>query len=229
MREAPDLSVTMFPPWFGPVQPDWPDPLMAGDFPLYDPNSGAALSRELESFLASGPRPVVFTHGTGNLQARDYFAHALAAVQRLGVRAIFLTGHREQVAASLPSTVQWQDYVPLQLLLPQVAVLVHHGGIGTTAEALRAGVPQLIVPLAYDQFDNGARVQSLGAGSVLRHARLTTTRLAAAVQALMSSPAVAEHCDALRRKMAGPPALETVLDAMARVAPAAPSSIGPHQ
>src|SRR6202012_1799180 len=56
-------------------------------------------------------------------------------------------------------------YVPLRALLPRCAALVHHGGIGTTAEALRAGVPQVIVPLAFDQFDNAARVRALGAGA----------------------------------------------------------------
>ena len=65
----------------------------------------------------------------------------------------------------LPAHVLWQPYVPLRAILPRCAALVHHGGIGTTAEALRAGVPQVIVPLAYDQFDNAARVTALQAGA----------------------------------------------------------------
>src|SRR5262249_31774015 len=81
----------------------------------------------------------------------------LAGTQRLGRRAVVLTPHREQVPAPLPAGALWLPYVPLAALLPRAAALVHHGGIGTTAEALRAGVPQVIVPLAYDQFDNAAR------------------------------------------------------------------------
>lgn len=214
MRSVPELSVTMFPPWFGPPQPDWPTPLMTGDFPLYDPAPDAAFSSELLAFLAAGAPPIVFTHGTGNHQAAPYFAHALAAVQRLGLRAIFLTGHRQQVAATLPPTVLWQEYLPLKKLLPEVALLVHHGGIGTTAEAMRAGVPQLIVPLAYDQFDNGARVQALKVGAVLRHGRLSTAALCTALQGLLSSAEVTTHCDAMRSRMAASPALVPVVEAI---------------
>ncbi len=214
MREVPDLSVTMFPAWFGPPQPDWPTPVISGDFPLYDPNPDAAFSSDLLAFLGSGPPPLVFTHGTGNQQAGAFFAKALTVANKLGLRAIFLTAHREQVAASLPSTVLWQAYLPLKKLLPHVAVLVHHGGIGTTAEAMRAGVPQLIVPLAYDQFDNGARVAALGAGLVVRHSRLTVTRLLAQITQLLASPVIAAQCASLRSRMASAPELDPVVDAI---------------
>lgn len=214
IRAVPDLSVTMFPSWFGAPQPDWPTPVISGDFPLYDPNPDAAFSSELLAFLGSGPAPLVFTHGTGNHQAGAFFAKALAVVQKLGLRAIFLTSHREQVAASLPSTVLWQDYLPLKKLLPHVKALVHHGGIGTTAEAMRAGVPQLIVPLAYDQFDNGARIEALQAGLVLRHSRLTVRRLQARIEQLLASPAIGAQCAALRTQLACAPALDRVVDAI---------------
>src|SRR5206468_2618186 len=78
----------------------------------------------------------------------------------------------------LPPAIFWQDYVPLRAVLPRVAALVHHGGIGTTAEALRAATPQLVAPLAHDQFDNAARVTALGAGHGLRAAKLDAARLA---------------------------------------------------
>lgn len=214
LKEAPDLSVTLFPEWFGRPQPDWPRPLLAGDFPLYDPQPDAAFTPELEAFLREGGRPLVFTPGTGNLQAGMYFQHALAAVRQLGLRAIFLTPHRAQVPASLPATVLWQEYLPLKKLLPHAAALVHHGGIGTTAEALRAATPQLIVPLAFDQFDNGARVQALGAGLVLHHSRLTTRSLTASLRRLMSSPLISLQSDALSTHLSPEPSLDPVLDAI---------------
>ncbi|HEY0062692.1 MAG TPA: glycosyltransferase, partial [Telluria sp.] len=96
MARAPELSVTLFPDWFGPRQPDWPAPLVCGEFALHDPDPDAAFSAELAQFLAAGDAPIVFTHGTGNHQASAYFACALAAVAQLGRRAIFLTGLREQ-------------------------------------------------------------------------------------------------------------------------------------
>nr|WP_267874812.1 nucleotide disphospho-sugar-binding domain-containing protein [Telluria antibiotica] len=190
---VPDLSLTLFPDWFAPTQPDWPQPLVRGDFPLFDPNADTTLSADLQAFLHAGPPPLVFTHGTGNAQAAAYFRHARAAAQQLGRRAVFLTPHRDQVPADLPGTMLWQDYVPLRTLLPHAAALIHHGGIGTTAEALRAGTPQLVVPLAHDQFDNGARVTALGVGGSLPAARLNERRLVRALGGLLAAPGLDER------------------------------------
>jgi rhamnosyltransferase subunit B len=194
---VPDLAITLFPEWYAPTQPDWPQPLYRADFPLFDPDPDAALSPELERFLAAGQgadKPLAFTHGTGNTQARAYFEHAARAVQRIDRRAIFLTPHREQLPAELPEAILWQDYVPLRRLLPHLALLAHHGGIGTTAECLRAGTPQLVVPLAHDQFDNAARVAVLGVGGSLPAAKLSDARLAQALVALLDDPELARRC-----------------------------------
>jgi rhamnosyltransferase subunit B len=197
IASVPDVSLTLFPDWFAPTQPDWPQPLVRGDFPLFDPNGDASLAPALTAFLQAGPPPLVFTHGTGNTQAAAYFRHAYTAATRLGRRAVFLTPHREQVPADLPPTMLRQDYVPLRALLPHAAALVHHGGIGTTAEALRAGTPQLVVPLAHDQFDNGARVTALGVGASLPATRLNERRLVRALGDLLGAPGLAERTRAV--------------------------------
>jgi rhamnosyltransferase subunit B len=201
---VPDLSVTLFPEWFAPTQPDWPQPLYRADFPLFDPRPDAALSFELERFLqdGQGARPVVFTHGTGNTQSRAYFEHARVAVELTGLRAIFLTPHREQLPPELPPSILWQDYVPLRRLLPRAMVLVHHGGIGTTAEALRAGTPQLVVPLAHDQFDNAARVAALGVAFRAVASRLNGVRLARALQVLLGDRALVANCRRISHRFA---------------------------
>ena len=190
--KLPDLSLTLFPEWFAPTQADWPQPLARTGFPLYDPSPQAELSPEVARFLEEGAKPVVFTPGTGNRQAAWYFRCALDACARRGLRAILLTPHRGQLPAQLPTPALWQDYVPLRALLPHVAALVHHGGIGTTAEALRAGTPQLVVPLAHDQFDNAARVRALGAGTSLRAARLNARRLERRLAEVVGNEAVME-------------------------------------
>jgi len=198
-----DLSVTLFPEWFAPTQPDWPRPIYRAGFPLFDPKPDAQLAPELTAFLAAGPAPVVFTHGTGNFQAADYFRAAQGAVVRLGLRAIFLSAHREQMPAGLPASILWQEYVPLRRLLPRVAALAHHGGIGTTAEALRAGTPQLVVPLAHDQFDNAARVVALGVGASLPAARVSESRLAAVLGRLVGNADLARQCGQVAARFAG--------------------------
>jgi rhamnosyltransferase subunit B len=197
MAEAPDLSVTLFPPWFGPPMPDWPSPMVLGEFPLFDASTADCFSEELSRFLASGHKPVVFTAGTGNIFAGEFFVCALAAVEKLGRRAIFLTGERNQVPPRLPVSVLWQPYVPLSALLPHAAALVHHGGIGTTAEALRSGTPQLIAPFAWDQFDNGARVASLGAGMMMGARRMRPIALQHKLGALTNRDTFRARCSLL--------------------------------
>lgn len=119
IAEGPDLSVALFPSWFAPAVPDWPRPLITGDFQLFEASQQISFTDELTAFLAAGDKPLVFTTGTGNLHAAKFFACALAAVQRLGQRAIFLTRERTQAPADLPASVLWQAYAPLSLLLPR--------------------------------------------------------------------------------------------------------------
>lgn len=213
-----DLSVALFPDWFAPTQPDWPQPLVRAGFPLHDPDPDALLSGELRQFIRQGGRPLVFTPGTGNRQARAWFAHAAEAAHLLGERAIFLTPHRDQLPDPLPRHVLWQEYVPLRALLPHAAVLVHHGGIGTTAEALYAGTPQLVVPLAHDQFDNGARVEALGAGHSLRASRLNTGRLLRCLGRLLDDEGMRARCRAVAANFEGDPGMGAVAAAIEALA-----------
>jgi rhamnosyltransferase subunit B len=194
LQGVADAHLTLFPAWFAPTPPDWPRPLVEGVFPLYDPHLDAGLPPELEQFLLDGPAPVVFTPGSGNRQARRWLGRAVLAAQRGGRRALLLTPHREQVPAPLPPGMLWLPYVPLRPLLKRAAALVHHGGIGTTAEALRAGVPQLIIPLAYDQFDNGARVETLAAGRMLAGIRARPRAIAATLRRMLDSDAIRAGC-----------------------------------
>lgn len=218
IRTIPDLSLALFPDWFAAPPPDWPQALHQAGFPLYDPDPDAAPSAELRAFLDAGAPPVVFTPGTGNRQARSYFEAAVQATTELGLRAVFLTPHREQLPTSLPSNICWQEYVPLKALLPHVAALVHHGGIGTTAEALRAGTPQLVVPLAHDQFDNAARVAALGAGAAIHATRVTPFRLARSLESVVDQQLIAHRCVQIAAFFAANSCLDDVCSRLERLA-----------
>ena len=203
MQSIPDLSVTFFPGWFSETRSDWPQPMCRVNFPLYDPNPVNNFSDELNLFLMAGDAPIIFTLGTGNRHATNYFKIALQASLQLGKRAIFLTKYPEQIPIDLPNTVLWQEYLPLHELLPKAAVLVHHGGIGTTAEALRAGVPQLIIPLAFDQFDNATCVERLGVGFSLSHSFLSIDMLIKKLRELSLSDKVAAQCELVASRFVG--------------------------
>jgi rhamnosyltransferase subunit B len=166
-----DLTLALFPASFGAPQVDWPTPLVQSGF-LLQAQGAAPLPEALQQFLNAGDAPLVFTPGSGHQHAAQYFKIAQRVVQKLGRRAIFLTPHQAQIPRDLGENIFWQDFVPLQDLLPHSAMLIHHGGIGTTAEAMRCAAPQLVIPFAFDQFDNAARIKRLGIGDRLNARRL---------------------------------------------------------
>lgn len=214
IESVADASLALFPEWFGPRQPDWPAPLQHTGFMLYDQQPGAALPPALEHFLANGTAPIVFTPGSGYTHGRQYFDSALRAVQGLGRRAIFLTMHRDQVPAALPACAMWQDFLPLRPLLPRIAALVYHGGVGTMAEALLAGVPQLVVPCAHDQFDNARRVTALGVGRQLPMGDVRADTLERMLGAVLASEALAATCRTVASRLAGAAGVDLACDLM---------------
>lgn len=92
------------------------------------------------------------------------------------------------------------DYVPFSALLPRAAAIVHHGGIGTTAHALAAGIPQLVVPRIYDQPDNAGHVRRLGVGDRLGPLRFRGRPAARKLRHLLGSSEVAHRCRVVARK-----------------------------
>ena len=113
---------------------------------------------------AAGEPPIVFTPGSAMYHGQDFFRASVEACKQLNRRGILLTRHAEQIPADLPATIRHFSYAPFSLLLPRAAALVHHGGIGTSAQAMAAGCRQLITPFAHDQFDNADRLRRLGEG-----------------------------------------------------------------
>jgi rhamnosyltransferase subunit B len=191
---SPQAGVTLFPPWFAPAAPDWPAQLVHGGFPLYDADAQAPVDESLAEFLREGPKPVVFMPGTWQRGAADFHAAALAACRRLRLRGLLLGIPSSGLPAALPPTVRAADYVPFGWLLPRARALVHHGGIGSCAQALRAGIPQLVVPQAYDQFDNAMRLEQLGVGAGLRGGPRRFDRVGHRLARLLDDPRVASAC-----------------------------------
>jgi rhamnosyltransferase subunit B len=161
---SPVRVLGLFENWFTPPQPDWPVGTQLSGFPLYDAGRHAAVPPAVERFLAEGPPPVVFTAGSGMRQARWLFESCVEACRRLGCRGLLLSPFMGQVP-DLPPGILAAPYAPFSRIFPRAAAAVHHGGIGTLALALEAGIPQLFTPFAHDHFDNAARGCRLGVGS----------------------------------------------------------------
>jgi rhamnosyltransferase subunit B len=199
---SPWKVLGLFPDWYAPPAADWPPGVVLPGFVRFDRGEdGAPLDPALERFLADGPPPVVFTPGTANRQAARFFAASLAACRRTGRRGLFLTLDAAQVPPGLPPTVHHALYAPFSRVFPRAAAVVHHGGIGTTAQGLAAGVPQLVAALSHDQPDNARRLERLGVGAGLPIRRYDERRAAALLESLTGSAEVAARCRAARERV----------------------------
>lgn len=215
---SPQRVIGLFPDWFAPPAPDWPRNVVLTGFPLWDEREVRAGSPELESFLAAGEPPLVFTAGSAMMQAHRFFAAAVEACRRTGRRALLLAQHADQIPAGLPHHVRHFAYVPFSSLLPRCAALIHHGGIGTSAQALAAGIPQLVVPFAHDQPDNAMHLRRLGVAEVLPAARCTPGRLAKRFAALQDT-SLREACRLQAKRMAAQRSISDTCVAIETLAP----------
>ena len=190
---SPDRVVCAWPDWFSPKQPDWPAQAVTTGFARWSGTAAQPLNPELLSYLDAGPAPIGFTPGSAMAQGRDFFARALAASAALKQRALLITPYADQLPHPLPPHAHAVGYAPFDTLLPRLAALVHHGGIGTTAQALAAGLPQAVLPFAHDQFDNATRLVRRGVALRLR-SRDSVRRWGAVLERLLNDPTVAQAC-----------------------------------
>jgi len=200
---SPDLVLGLFPQWFARPQPDWPPSTVLTSFPLYDDAGDCDLPTTIQTFLEAHPQPLVFTPGSANKHARSFFVEAAKACQTMNRPGIFLTRYPEQLPQPLPPHIIHFSYAPLSQLLPYCAALIHHGGIGTCSQALRAGIPQLIQPYAFDQFDNGIRIEKLGVGRSISQRSFFALKIATCLQDLLTSPEVTTACHTIKDTFKG--------------------------
>ena len=206
----------LYSPLFAPPQPDHPANIRVPGFPFYRAADAErrALLPALDAFLAAGEPPIVFTLGSfAPAVCGDFYEQSLRAARTLGRRAVLLVGAAE--AARLAPLVGPGEHVceqaPHGLLFPRALCVVHHGGIGTTAEAMRAGKPQIVVPFFGDQPDHGARIERLGLGLFVKLAAWDERRAVAALGKLIAG----DYPEAARRfalKIAAERGVEAIVD-----------------
>lgn len=209
---SPFGVLALFSPLLASPQPDWPAHTTVTGFPFYDQD--VRPDPAMEAWLAVGPPPVVFTLGSSALMTPGtFFEQSRQAAHQLGARALLL-GHSQQGVVNLGEhntetprgglldgdpQVYAAPYASYARIFPRAAAIVHQGGIGTTAEALRAGRPMLFVPFGVDQPDNGARVRRLGIAAVLSRRQYRAPVVAARLQHLLSKQAIVDRAAEIGR------------------------------
>jgi len=208
---SPYATLALYSKWMGDLQPDHPVNCDITGFVYYDSPAGAPkeLPEGLKRFLAEGPPPLVFTLGTALvMDPGDFYQRSLKIAQMLGRRAVFLgldkdsPEQADRLRRALPSSVFAAGYLPHSLVFPHAEAIVHHGGVGTTAQALRAGKPQLITPFAGDQPDNAMRMCRLGVARQLAPNAYTPRRAATDLAALTSDHALARRAGEIGKAVA---------------------------
>jgi len=173
-----------------PHPPDWDATHHVTGYWFLDTPPEFTPPADLLAFLAAGDPPVSI--GFGSMASRDAAATAeiaLAALAQTGQRGILLTGWGGLQNADLPDHIFKLEAIPHDWLFPQMKAIVHHGGAGTTAATLRAGIPGVVVPFFADQPFWGDRVTRLGVSPrPIPKPRLSVDRLAHAIHQAISDP-----------------------------------------
>ena len=214
---SPDLVLALFSQVLAGPQPDWLPQTRATGFPFYRPPNSEDLSVELMQFLDSGEPPIAFTLGSSAVLAPgNFYLEAANALRELGYRAVLLMGQeaRKMPPELLPEGAIAVEYAPHSELFPRSAAIVHHGGIGTTGEALLAGRPMLVVPDNFDRPDNAARVVRLGVGRQVSRDRYCATVLAAELKQLLLDPVYEERAASVARLLQAEDGVGAAADAI---------------
>jgi UDP:flavonoid glycosyltransferase YjiC (YdhE family) len=217
-KHSPSLVLAMFSSVLGQAQKDWPANTLITGFCFYDSDAGnAALPENLEKFLASGPAPVVFTLGSAAvLAAGRFYEFSARAAVKLGIRAVLLIGadQRNRPPQQLPDSICVAEYAPYSALFSRAALVVHQGGVGTTAQCLRAGKPMLIMPYSHDQPDNGRRMMRLKVASVLRKVNYTPIRVMKRLRKMLDEHRLARRAQAVAARLSHEDGVRTACDAL---------------
>jgi sterol 3beta-glucosyltransferase len=191
----PQVTLYGFSPFVLPKPVDWDETVHVTGYWYLEPAPDWTPPAMLANFLAAGPPPVYI--GFGSMASRKPEETAdmvLQALARAGQRAVLQAGWGGMRKTDLPDTVIMIDSVPHSWLFPQVVAVVHHGGAGTTAAGLRAGVPSVIIPHFGDQPFWGRRVAELGVGpNPIPRKKLTVARLEQAIDQATTDPVMRQR------------------------------------
>lgn len=217
-KHSDALGLALFSRVLGEPQRDWPAQTRVTGFVYYDGDAGVAeLAPALKEFLSAGPPPIVFTLGSAAvLDPGNFYAVSARVAERLGQRAVLLAGPdaANLLARNLPPSIYVAAYAPYSQIMPYASVVVHQGGVGTTAQVLRAGKPMLVMPYSHDQPDNARRVERLGVARVVRRRQYSAETAERALRALLTDSSYARRAAQVAVQIRAEDGLNAACDAM---------------
>jgi UDP:flavonoid glycosyltransferase YjiC (YdhE family) len=189
---SPLLNLQLYSERFASRPPDWSEEKRYAGFCFYDPPAAEPLPPEIEDFLARGEPPVLVTLGsTAVHDPGPLFRNAAEALDAEGLRGLLLIGSEENRPPQLSDTIFATGYLPYGQIMPRVRAVMHQCGIGTLSHTLRAGVPSVACPFAFDQPNNARRLEALGLAEIVLPHQHDAAHLAAALRKLFAGDAPA--------------------------------------
>lgn len=190
---SPKLNLQLYSAYFAPPPPDWGADKPVVGFSFWDEIDRFVPPAPVADFLACGDKPWLFTLGTSVVHdPRGFFGVAAEAARACGRRAVLLTGSPACQSSSSSSSASEHvlavDYLPYRWIMPRVSVVAHQAGIGTVAQALRAGIPMALFPRTFDQPNNAARLEGLGVGRIYRGRALNAPAIGRLMRELEGGP-----------------------------------------
>ncbi|MDF2985068.1 MAG: glycosyl transferase, UDP-glucuronosyltransferase [Eubacterium sp.] len=192
-----------FSPSIIPGQNDWPESVRISGYWFLDQPENWQPPEELNAFLKAGPPPVYIGFGSMVDKEPERITKIVIEALRLsGQRGILSAGWNGLGGEELPDTVYKVGSIPHSWLFKRMAAIVHHGGAGTTAAALRSGIPQIVTPFFCDQPFWGQRIFELGVGpKAVPYSRLTPEKLAGLINAAVNNKEIKAGAKALGEKI----------------------------
>ena len=197
---------------------DWSERIYVTGYWFLNHSSDWQPPADLADFLSSGPPPVYIGFGSMNTHNREELTNLVVqALVRVRQRGILLTGWGGLASTNFSDDVFSMESAPHDWLFPRMAAVVHHGGAGTTAAGLRAGIPTVIMPFFADQPFWGRRVYELGAGTPpIPRKRLSVERLAEAIRAATADKQMRDRAATLGRSIRAEDGVSRAVEAFHR-------------
>jgi rhamnosyltransferase subunit B len=149
-------------PWFASPEADWPLAVRPAGFIFNEIATGLSIPSEVQTMLERGKPPILVWGESGNMAPPEFFAIAIQLADSAGLATIVVAADRSLLPRSLPENTQWAPRLPLTQVLPKVNLVIHPGGMETSIQALRVGIPQMILPHCAEGPDNAFRLMELG-------------------------------------------------------------------
>lgn len=197
---SPDLAIGLFPDWWAGERPDWPPQVVTTGFPFWHRGRLVEIPDDLMEFLLADEKILVFTPGASSLHTDAHFAAFVGACRKLNRRGLVLTPKRPAIEYDR-DRIRFAQFVPFEKLLPHTAAVVHHAGIGTSAQCVAAGLPQVVAPTLYNQPDTAIRLERLGVARQVPSQHFTSDNVAEALKQVLTSPDVAASCREYAERM----------------------------